>query len=838
MDNTCKIEVKDHGKQFTINMSTTTYHIIMNNIVPIGERVGLKMVKALDVDSSGKALKSQYECQLFVTEALTASITISCYHTTNNILVQLKGKKIFEDEWAKKLEAVHYFAHVTMKSLIMGVEQTENYMAIKEKIRESLREMQESGIRGETSRNCEDELMPTIEISKLIPATKSDQTTSPGRSTTGSDESLLQLGEIGGPTPSRTDEGCLIKSTENTTIVTPEPPQCPPPALPSNDTAISALNCDGDEAAIIVQKENEDILLKEPKNIDIHMSPVSVKPSPSKSPSKKCNKGCSQRITSLENEKRVISQKVQTLETHQLTLRNTIVSKDETLNSQIKTIEDLSQKNIAQKKLITEQELMIHVHENVAVTYMDMIVNGEESLEVDESDDNKLHTQLKNMYNVVKNLRQEMNQLKEEAELEKTKSSDLMKKHQSILLELEKCQQSLTDSQNKLKAKTKEASGLVKQVADSEQTRSAQNEKIRTLTDELCLKEDMISDAQVDNQQLVERCQSLESTNNDLLRHAEDIRTKSSSDNLNKQLQTMLHDKENEITLLQEGHAYIEKSLQEKEQENREVEGKLKVTEEMWKKDKDGLQSCQEKYTNLQEEQKKLQMQLRATQMQLGKSKELLDLNKHEEESSQHNLKDKDAHAEHVLGDSAEEPQAQNGGQEVCIFELLKPGSCNRGKKKCRFSHEIHEHLLMDSVVSEKAKQISQKLNKCVYHMVERGSCPLQESCPYYNKHDTAGKTRAAKTASLNPNTNNICYSELLEEGSCEKGPRNCRFHHNIPESMKADYTLINQIKQGMLIRKICINEYREAHSCKKKDAPFVTKYKNLRDPTPSFKKL
>ena len=64
MDNPYQIEVKDQGKQCTINMSTTTYHIIMNNIVPIGERVGLKMVKPLDVDNSGKALKSQYECQL------------------------------------------------------------------------------------------------------------------------------------------------------------------------------------------------------------------------------------------------------------------------------------------------------------------------------------------------------------------------------------------------------------------------------------------------------------------------------------------------------------------------------------------------------------------------------------------------------------------------------------------------------------------------------------------------------------------------------------------------------------------------------------------------------
>ena len=100
-----------------------------------------------------------------------------------------------------------------------------------------------------------------------------------------------------------------------------------------------------------------------------------------------------------------MSQQIQTLESHQLTLRNTILSKDETLEAQAKLIEDLSKKTEAQKKLISEQELMIHVHENVAVTYMDMIVNGEENREVEESEDSKLHIQLKDMYNVVKNLK-------------------------------------------------------------------------------------------------------------------------------------------------------------------------------------------------------------------------------------------------------------------------------------------------------------------------------------------------------------------------------------------------------------------------------------------------
>ena len=35
---------------------------------------------------------------------------------------------------------------------------------------------------------------------------------------------------------------------------------------------------------------------------------------------------------------------------------------------------------------------------------------------------------------------------------------------------------------------------------------------------------------------------------------------------------------------------------------------------------------------------------------------------------------------------------------------------------------------------------------------------------------------------------------------------------------MRADTTHIDKIKQDMLVKNICINEYRQTHSCKKQD--------------------
>ena len=115
----------------------------------------------------------------------------------------------------------------------------------------------------------------------------------------------------------------------------------------------------------------------------------------------------------------------------------------------------------------------------------------------------------------------------------------------------------------------------------------------------------------------------------------------------------------------------------------------------MWEEDKRHLSKCQENCTSMKEVQDKLQMQLRATKMQLTKSKELLGLQQQANQSSMEANLDANQEPEIVR-----EPRTPKCEQEVCIFELLKPGSCNKVKGKCKFSHEINEHLMIDTVIS------------------------------------------------------------------------------------------------------------------------------------------
>ena len=83
---------------------------------------------------------------------------------------------------------------------------------------------------------------------------------------------------------------------------------------------------------------------------------------------KKCNEKCDNtilnlntRVKSLEKEKADLTQKIQNIEKHQETLRGTID---------------------AQKSLIKEQEISTQVHNNIAMMFLDEMVDDGESITV------------------------------------------------------------------------------------------------------------------------------------------------------------------------------------------------------------------------------------------------------------------------------------------------------------------------------------------------------------------------------------------------------------------------------------------------------------------------
>ena len=127
-----------------------------------------------------------------------------------------------------------------------------------------------------------------------------------------------------------------------------------------------------------------------------------------------------------------------------------------------------------------------------------------------------------------------------------------------------------------------------------------------------------------------------------------------------------------------------------------------------------------------------------------------------------------------------------------------------RNGTKCRFSHEIPDHVRQDKEVRRRIKEERDELwrrkavlmrvfpptvnqqnehNKgkssksrkapCLKSFKNKGSCKIK-NCPDEHNLDYAKIS------------NGICFDDLDKEGSCKRGPR-CRFTHEIPSILRQD---------------------------------------------------
>ena len=130
-----KVTKKDKGKQFTVKVNTVTYALIVNGLIAMGESRGIK-IKREDIDSEGTKLQVIFQIA-FTKGDIEVSITMTCYHTTNNILIQMNGNcsGVVQEERLKLMDS---FVNLTMVEMIKKVERMEGYENIRENMRQEL----------------------------------------------------------------------------------------------------------------------------------------------------------------------------------------------------------------------------------------------------------------------------------------------------------------------------------------------------------------------------------------------------------------------------------------------------------------------------------------------------------------------------------------------------------------------------------------------------------------------------------------------------------------------------------------------------------------------------
>ena len=87
------IDENDGGRQYTIKLNSVTYQLIMENFINLGEQLGGVQVKRDHVDQCGLNVQVQYNLKI-----TNVDVSVTCYHTTSSMLIQLMGKKLRKDQ--------------------------------------------------------------------------------------------------------------------------------------------------------------------------------------------------------------------------------------------------------------------------------------------------------------------------------------------------------------------------------------------------------------------------------------------------------------------------------------------------------------------------------------------------------------------------------------------------------------------------------------------------------------------------------------------------------------------------------------------------------------------
>ena len=450
IDNEYKIELKDSGKQFLINLGATTYQFLLHNMITVGHTLGID-IKKDDVDLEGGKLDTHFTASPSL-HNIDIPMALIFYHTTNNILIQLKGRKT-DGNWNQKVECIHYFVKKVLEPVIHSIECSRGFRETKEALRTWLQaKLNDTGM-GDTFElnqfTCSKDLICSLNVeesSQKQPCEPSSAAEEAAKDVHITSEEV----EDSACTEILVDENLKEEVETITLVITEERLTTPTKQQPSTL----------EESYVIVEP------VAEPANNMLNKSTPSsnekITPRKSRSPS---NKAANMLATS-ESARITLKQKVDTLETHHETLRRTIFSKDETLQSQTKVIENLRNKVAAQEKTLKEQKILIDLHESIALAYMEMIVNGEDQSEnIELPPDNNLHCQLKEMLRVTSQLRDDLKKSKVEVDSQKEKAEENNNKYINEAQKREQAEANLKQNQERINKKTKENSALINQVA-------------------------------------------------------------------------------------------------------------------------------------------------------------------------------------------------------------------------------------------------------------------------------------------------------------------------------------------------------------------------------------
>lgn len=822
------VENNDSGRQYTLKTNSLTYQLITDNMLSFGQELGGVEVKRNDVDSHG----SNIQCQYAVKIDPNVTVSVTCYHTTSNLLVQLMGKTN-KKQRADKITKLRTFMNGKFVDLVQKIEGSQWYPKRLHDFKVLLESelIGYSSIVGDGQGNCTGE-------NKLLDINECDQCDVLVSSNVEEDTAVVEknITRKGDDEVSETSESKINIGL-------------------SMNNSMNNSECNiNKESNVLLQIENKEEGLSEQEQVSCSLetkhthpqhgleSPLQVEaignllgsdsvnsdmnseakrqenktsPSPRKRQKKKeCNDTCeltrkqqNARITTLEKDKLSLMQKVESLEKHQQSLRDTIASKNSLIESQTKMLSDNTETAKKHEKLVADLELKLATHSELGISFLEMSLDDNE----EENDEPQTRGQrneaiIKNLYEkngaletMIKDLKGVVLKMeKEKEEIMNDKKTLITEKDVAVTKQLEELKklQVITKQNNSLRTQMNRLEESLmdkeKQIKILHQESENKNNQIFLLNEYKEMQESKLQKAEEDRGAITDThdCVSPESEMIPLLN-------------------SKLTEKENEILDLQETIAYNEKELQDKVKNINVLEQYKEQVQKRLQEETNARADYTSRYAETKIELQKVKGELQAVKSQLVQSRDLNMLPNLPLIETDNSMKENSARFEQKL-ENEEHISNEERDQGVlhvdpCILELGGEGSCPR--RKCNFSHAEAACLRKNQQLkNKKLEELSGKIGWCAFEMGCKGSCPKkEEGCPY--PHQPPEKLRRREKPSK------ICYKELKMKNSC--GRDKCPFQHEFDDKLRKDETFLRRIREEKLKRAgKCVNEYRETGSC------------------------
>ena len=131
-----EIVKKDGGGQYVITLCPPTYHVIVSRMVDSNNVWGIK-IEGAQVDNEGTSISGRFIAVIpMKREEGQIKIAVTCYDTTSNIQLQLKGNRK-GSQWREKIAEFGEFVG-SIADVVKKIEESDGYVPLKMNIQKDL----------------------------------------------------------------------------------------------------------------------------------------------------------------------------------------------------------------------------------------------------------------------------------------------------------------------------------------------------------------------------------------------------------------------------------------------------------------------------------------------------------------------------------------------------------------------------------------------------------------------------------------------------------------------------------------------------------------------------